>query len=191
MVRALTVSLFLAAPVALAGQSWKNTAPESFKANAQVSGAGGGVAAVVDIKVDRYTEDAENEAIAKALKDGGHAAFVAALHKAPVIGTMTVGTRSIPIRWARQRPEGDGRQIAVVTEAPVYFIGAGGADAKPTEGFDVAVATFTVDSVGLGKGTMAPAAKVKLGGPTGVQVDDYAGKLVNLVTVTRGIAGSR
>ena len=188
MVRALSVSLLLAAPVMLAGQSWKNTAPESFKANAQVSGAGGGVAAVIDIKVDRYTEDAENAVIAQALKDGGHPAFVAALHKSPIIGTLTVGNRSIPIRWARQRPEGDGRQIAVVTEAPVYFVGAGAADAKPTEGFDVAVATFTVDSVGLGKGTMAAAARVKVGGPNGVQVDEYSGKPITLISVSRKIS---
>jgi hypothetical protein len=50
------------------------------------------------------------------------------------------------------------------------------------------VLEFTVDSVGLGSGTMAPAARVKPGGPTGVQVDDYSGKRVTLMTVTRNLS---
>ena len=163
------------------------SAPESFTANAQVSGTAAGTAAVLTIKIDRYSDEADHEAVAKALKDGGYAAFVKALRNAPIVGTISVGNRNIPIRWARQRPRDNDRQIAVITEEPVYFFGAGKTDAKPTEGYEVAIAEFTVDSVGLGKGSMAPAAKVKLGGPTGVQVDDYAGKLVTLVTVTRKV----
>jgi hypothetical protein len=32
---------------------------------------------------------------------------------------------------------------------------------------------------------MAPAAKVKAGGDTGVEVEDYSGKRIELLTVTR------
>jgi hypothetical protein len=42
-----------------------------------------------------------------------------------------------------------------------------------------------VDDVGLGKGSMAAAAKVKPGSDGGVQVDDYADKPIKLVTVSR------
>jgi hypothetical protein len=190
-VRALGALLLVAVPAAVGGsQAWKNTAPESFRANAQIVGVGGGagVAAVVGIKIDRYTSDADHDAIAKALKEQGYAAFVEALKQAPVIGAVTIGDRSVPIRWARQRPEGDGRHIAVVTEAPVFFAGGGAVDAKATAGYDVAVLEFTVDSVGLGKGTMAAAARVKPGGATGVTIEDYAGKPITLASVTRNLS---
>jgi hypothetical protein len=67
----------------------------------------------------------------------------------------------------------------------VYFVGGGQANAKPREGYEVAVAQFDVDSIGLGAGTMAMAARVKPGGPAGVQIDDYADKPVKLTTVRR------
>jgi hypothetical protein len=64
-------------------------------------------------------------------------------------------------------------------------VGGGQADAKPREGYEVAVAQFDVDSIGLGAGTMAMAARVKPGGPAGVQIDDYADQPVKLTTVRR------
>jgi hypothetical protein len=187
--RALTLALLLAAPAIGAGsQSYKNTAPESFKANAQITGGAGGVASVVGIQIDRYSTQAEHDAIVAALKQADHGAFLEALRRAPTVGSVTLGSRSVPIRWARERQEGDGRRIGLVTEAPVFFAGAGAPDAKSTAGYDVAVLEFTVDSVGLGKGTMAGAARVKAGGPTGIEVEDYAGKRITLVSVTRKIS---
>lgn len=188
-IRTLGVVLLLSAPaIVAASQSWKNTAPESFQANAQILGAAGGAASVVGIQIDRYSTQPEHDAIVAALKQGDQAAFQEALHRAPAVGSVTLGSRSVPIRWARERPEGGGRRIAVVTEAPVFFAGAGAPDAKPTAGYDVAVLEFTVDSVGLGKGTMAGAARVKAGGATGIEVEDYAGKRITLVSVTRKIS---
>jgi hypothetical protein len=187
-VRALTVSLFLIPALVAGSQSYKNTAPESFRANGQITGVAGGVASTMVFQIDKYTADADHDALVKALKDGGNAAFVEAIKKAPKVGVVTVGDRSIDIHWARtQAQDSDHRRVAIVTDKPVFFAGAGAVDAKPTVGYDLAVAEFTVDSVGLGSGTMAPAAKVKVGGPTGVQVDDYSGKRVTLVTVTRVI----
>ena len=184
---ALSASLLLAAVVAAGAQSWKNTAPESFRANAQVSGEAGGIGAVIVIAVQRYSTDAEHERVAAALKEGGYAAFLVALRKSPVIGSVTIGQRPVPVRWARQVPSGDGRHIVVITDAPIYFVGAGLPDARPTEGFDVGIAEFTIDSVGLGSGTMAAAACVRAGGAAGVEVEDYAGKRITLATVTRNL----
>jgi len=187
--RALTASLLLV-PVlvsgALARQSYKNTAPESFKANGQILGAAAGAASAIDITIDKYTSDADHQALVTALQ-GGHDAFLAALKQAPKIGSVAIGTRSVAVHWAREKAQGDGRRITVVTDAPVFFSGAGAVDAKPTAGYDFALVEFTVDSVGLGKGTMAAAAKVKAGGDNGVQVEDYSGKRIELVTVTRNL----
>lgn len=171
-----------------AAQSWKNAPPESWRANAQITGARGGIAVIVTIQIDRYTNDADRDAIASALNEGGYAAFLDAFRKAPIVGAVSVGERSIPIRWARERVEGNLRHIAVVTDGPIHFAGAGALDAKPTAGFDLAVLDFKVDSVGMGSGTMAAAARVKPGGATGVQVDEYAGKPFTLVSVTKNMS---
>ena len=187
-VRALGLSLILAIPAVLAGsQSSKNMTPESFTANAQTLSGAGGVASVIGIQIDRYTADTEHGEIVNALKGGDHAAFLEALHRAPVVGSVTIGQRSTPIRWARERREGGNRRIGIVTESPLFFAGAGAVDAKPTAGYDLGVIEFTVDSVGLGKGSMAGAAKVKAGGPTGIEIDEYSGKKITLVSVTRKI----
>ena len=188
MFRPLTVSLMcVAASIAVtSAQAYKNTAPESFRANGQVTDTPGGVAASMTIQIDKYTPDDQHKTIVDALKAGDNAAFLEVLRKSPVVGALKMGERSIPIRWARQQPQqGGNRRVAVMTESPVFFFGAGAADAKPTAGYDVGVLEFTIDSVGIGKGSMAGAARVKPGGPTGIQIDDYSGKRVTLTTVTR------
>jgi hypothetical protein len=72
-----------------------------------------------------------------------------------------------------------------VTDQPIFFVGGGAADAKPRAGYEVALIQLQVDSIGLGDGTMAAAARVRPGGESGVQVDDYADKPIKLVTVVR------
>ena len=62
---------------------------------------------------------------------------------------------------------------------------AGQADAKPRAGYEVAVIQLKVDGRGDGAGTMAAAARVRPGGETGVQIDDYAEVPISLVKVTR------
>jgi hypothetical protein len=187
----LTTALVVAAAVAVAAAQsiTKPGAPESFRANGQILGAAGGAASTIHIQIDKYTSDADHAALAAALKQGGNAAFLEALRKAPQIGSLKIGDRTVAIHWARQQPQGGNRRIAVATAEPVFFGGAGAVDAKPTAGYDMAVAEFTVDSTGLGKGSMAPAAKVKAGGPTGVEIEDYSGKKIELVTVSRNLPG--
>jgi len=198
-VRVLAASLCFAVATALASAQqpampWKNKVPESFHINGQISGSAGtgGAASAMDVKMDSYTTDAAHDAFASAFKSGGHDALVAALKKAPKIGEFKMGKIVAAVRWARtQAQPNDARRIVIVTDAPVYFAGAGAVDAKSTKGFDVAVLEFTIDSVGLGKGTMAPAAKVKPGGPNGVEVEDYSGKRIELVTVTRNLVPAK
>jgi len=187
-VRTLT-SLIVLLPVLLNGAQdpnrWRKTAPETFSANASITAASGGTATSLSVHIDKYTPDAEHQALVTALTGSTQAAFLDTLKQAAPAGTLKIGDRSFTIRWARERIQGDRRRIIAVTDAPIFFFGAGAVDAKPTEGYDLGVVEFTVDSIGLGKGTMAAAAKVKPGGPTGVQVDDYSGKRIELLTVRR------
>lgn len=180
-----------ALPVIAAGQSSKPPkGPEEFSINAQTSGDGGALASQFVIAIDRYNSDKERDVLATALKQGGYPAFLPELRKLPRVGQITVGSQKFDIRYAYSRPNSNtatssGRTIVVVTDKPMFFVGGGRADAKPREGYEVAVAQFDVDDVGLGKGTMAMAARVKPGGPAGVQIDDYADKPVELTTVRK------
>lgn len=188
-VRLLSGLLLLAGClVPVAAQSSKATAPETFRANAQITDQGLGAAVTITVRVERYTSDADHDALAKALKDGGYPAFLTTLRAMPVVGTLKMRERSVPIRWARQETTATGRRITAITESPVYFFGAGSADAKPTAGFDIGAMEFTSDGAGMGKGTLSGAARVKAGGPTGVEVEDYAGKRIVLLTVTRELS---
>jgi hypothetical protein len=163
-------------------------APETFSANAQVAGDGGGAgAANVEVHVTRYTPDPERVAVENALKTGGIRGFLVALGKAPEVGYVKVGEKQWPIRWAREQPGPRGRTIVVVTPEPIYFVGGGRAEAKPREGYGVAVIQLQMDDAGFGTGTMAAAAKVRPGGETGVQVEDYADRPIKLVTVMRKV----
>ena len=171
-----------------AGQARKITAPETITANAHVAGSAGAVATRVTMQIDRYTPEAERNAVADALKHGGYPGFLTALRKAPVVGTVTVAGETFDIRWARELPVPTGRSIVLITDKPVYFVGGGSTKAKPREGYEVAVLQFRLDDSGLGfEGTMAAAARVKPGGPSGVQIDDYAEKPIELQTLNRAI----
>ena len=166
----------------------KTTTPEVFRATAKVSTATAGGEAHVAIEIDRYTAEKDLQAMEQALKSGGSAAFLEALKRAPVVGRFRVGEQTFPIRWARERTSGTGRVISAVTDTPVYFVGAGVPGAKGRAGFDVAVVLLNMDSSGVGQGTLAAAAKVKPGGASGVEVEDYASEPVKLVSVLRVIS---
>src|SRR5215471_21744592 len=116
LIRALTVSLVcVAASAALGAQSWKNTAPESFRINGQVTETPGGVAATMTVQIDKYTSDDQHQTIVNALKAGDNKAFLDVLRKAPLVGALKMNNRSVPIRWARQQPQGGNRRVAVMT----------------------------------------------------------------------------
>ena len=164
------------------------TAPESFvaKADTRVGETGVG-SAPLRIQVDSYTKDGDRTTMEEALRTGGYPGFLTALRKSPQVGFVEIGDKKFPIRYARQVPEGANRTITIVTDAPIFFVGGGRPDAKPRAGYELAVAQLKMDSSGVGEGTMAAAARVKPGGPTGVQVDQYADQPIKLVSIRREI----
>jgi len=161
-------------------------APETFSANAQVSGGAGAIAATIQIQIQRYTPDFDRKSVESALKGGGYPSFLTALRKAPEVGTVGIGDQKFAIRYAREEKTAKGRTITVVTDKPMFFVGGGKADAKPRAGYEVGAIQMMVDSVGLGSGSMAAAARIKPGPEgVGVQVDDYADAPIKLSTVNR------
>jgi len=185
---ALAVGVWLSALNGAAPQS-KNFAgaPETFHARAQVTTEAARGDVYLDIRVEKYTPEKERDAVLKALETGGEAAFVDAVRKAPIAGKIEIGKQAFTIRWAREVRDDKGRVITLVTEKPVYFVGAGLPGAKSRAGYEVAVVQLKMDPAGVGEGVIAAAAKVKPGEPTGVQVDDYGSEPIKLLSVTRKI----
>jgi hypothetical protein len=162
--------------------------PETFTANAQALGRNAGASAEVTIQINQYTSESDRKAIEEALRIGGYQGFLPALRSAPDVGYVEMNGRKSLIRWARQQPTDKGRTISIVTESPLAFVGGAAVDARPRKGYEVAVIRLDVDQIGLGTGSMAAAARVRPGGPTGVQIDDYAENPLKLVTVRKSFA---
>lgn len=159
--------------------------PETFIAIAQIRGQDTGASATVTIHIEKYTDERDRATMTEALRVGGYPGFLPALRKAPDVGYVEMNGRKATVRWARQQPSAKGRAISVVTDSPLFFVGGGSIDAKPREGYELAIILLDVDSIGLGSGSMAAAARVKPGGETGVQIDDYAEQPVTLATVRK------
>jgi hypothetical protein len=170
-----------------AQSSRTQTAPEAFRAQLQSRTAAGALAATIRLQVDRYTPEADRKAMTEAIAHGGYAAFLEALRKAPAVGYVQIEDVKVTLRWAREVKTPQGRDISLVTDAPVYFVGGGAATPKPREGFELAVVRLTIDEIGLGSGTIAAAARVKPDGAGGVVIEDYAAETIKLTSVSRVI----
>jgi len=169
-----------------AGQYKPSTVPVEYSASVQAAGALGAVATSVQVHIDRFTADKDRTALVNALKAGGYQAFLPALRKAPVVGYIAVKDQKWDLRWAHQQVKDLGQTITVATDKPVYFAGGGAVDAKPREGFDMAIIRLDVDTIGMGKGTFATAARVKPNADSsGVEVDDYGGQPLAITMVSR------
>jgi hypothetical protein len=176
-------------PVQKPGQARLPTAPETFRAQASVNNTAGMAGAMyVDIHIDKYSKDADRDTMINALKTGGYPALLTAVRGAPAVGTVTIGKEKYTIRWAREQRSGTNkRTISLVTDKPMYFVGGGDVNAKPREGYELAVLQFDMDDAGVGQGTMAAAARVKPGGPNGIVIDDYADQPIKLTSISRSL----
>jgi hypothetical protein len=173
--------------VSLSARQYKpTTVPVEYSATIQAVGTLGAVASAVKVHIDRFTADKDRTMLVNTLKTSGYQAFLPALKKAPIVGYITVKTQKWNLRWAHQEVKDLGQTITVATDTPVYFAGGGAADAKPREGYEMAIIRLEVDTIGMGKGLFATAARVKANAnATGVEVDDYGGEPMPITMVTR------
>jgi hypothetical protein len=184
----LMLALLLGAPVWVAAQAARPAtgAPETFSATAQAKNATGAVSGSLEVRLNRYTPDFDRKTVEEALRLGGYPRFVTTLRNAPEVGQLVLGGgQPYAIRYARERVEGGGRTIVVVTDRPVFFLGGGRETSKPRAGYEVAVVQIQLDEKGQGKGTIATAARVRPDGDGGVLLDDYNEQLITLANITR------
>ena len=181
----LTLALLVAATPSLDAQSRRVAGPQTYSATTRARADGGVSSAFIKLHIQQYTADKDRNAVLEALKLGGYPDFLKALRSAPEVGYVELGTQKYSIRWARETDDGKVRTIVLVTDKPMYFIGGGAPDAKPREGFEVALIRLRMDPGGIGEGDMAAAARVRPGGETGVEVEDYASEPIKLTSISR------
>jgi hypothetical protein len=161
------------------------TAPETFLATASVRHGSTRATAPVVVEVTRYSSADQRAAVIKSLRDGGTAAVRATLAAMPDAGSIRIGERQTPIKFASERPADSGRLVTVVTSDPILFLGAGIPAAKPVTGFDVAIAMLHVKEGDESMGELAPAAKVRLDEHDALVIEDYGATVVWLEKLTR------
>jgi hypothetical protein len=166
------------AAVVMAAASVMAAAPETFTATAMVKKGGASATAPVTVSVMKYATDAERTAAGNAIKQGGTKALQTMLASRPEVGVLQLGDRRTPIKLAIERTSAGGRLITVVTSEPILHLGEGVPESKPVTGFDVALATFEVQSAGPGVGDLSPAAKVTMDDKGAFVVEDYGQAVV-------------
>jgi len=157
---------------------------QTLTALATVKTVGGASpSAPLTVVVRQFTTDAERSELMAALKKGGTASARALLVKRRDIGTVQLGARMTPIKFAYARATGDGRLITVVTAQPLVFLGAGLPGAKPTSGYDLGLVMLQVAASGPGSGELVPATKIRLNEQDAIVTEDYSGEVVHLTNV--------
>ena len=180
----LTVGAFVlvSAVVSMSAQS----RTETYTATASVKTAGGAsLTAPVAIDVTGWTSDADRKQLAGVLKSGGDAALQKQLAGMKTLGTITVGKTAFDAKYAYAMTSSEGRIITVVTTTPMFFVGAGAPGAKPKDDHQFGVVTIEVNDAGTGRGTLTPAASVKMSDSDAIVVEDYSVELVTLPDVRK------
>jgi hypothetical protein len=101
------------------------------------------------------------------------------------LGKVTVGKTPFDAKYAYAMTSSEGRIITLVTATPMFFLGSGAPSAKPTSGYDFGVVTIEVNDAGSGKGTLTPAASLKMSDSDAFVVQDYSVELVTLPDVRK------
>jgi hypothetical protein len=179
-------ALSLATAIALVAALPAQSRPETYTATANVKTAGGAsVSAPVTIDVTGWTSDADRKQLAGLLKSGGDAALQKRLASMKTLGTITLGKTPFDAKYAYAMTSSEGRIITLVTTTPMFFLGGGAPDAKPKGGHDFGVVTIEVNDAGAGRGTLTPAASLKMSDADAIVVQDYSAELVTLPNVRK------
>jgi hypothetical protein len=165
--------------------------PETFSATARIQTAAFLATAYIRIHLDGYTPARDQQTMIDALKTGGYDTFLIALRQAPAVGYVEIRDERWTVRWASQQPTLAGRRIVIATDHPVAFLGAGApgiGDAKPRGEYGLALVELLMDDIGMGEGTMVPAARIASSvDGKGIRVDQYADQPIQLKSVIKVI----
>jgi hypothetical protein len=141
--------------------------PEEFSAFAVSMGAfaGSGTAQLI-LTVNRWSTDAERDALFAILKQKGQQGFLDAIRDAKRVGNLrTPSSIGYELRLALVEPGKDGgRRVLLFTDRPVGFLEA--SYRPPWNDYPFTVIDMQMPAEGPGKGTMSIAAKIIPAGRT-------------------------
>ena len=160
------------------------TAPETFTGTASIRKGAARVSAPLSVTITRYASPEERDAVLMAVREGGNGSARKTLAAMKDAGVLQVGDRRTPIKFAAQRPTGSGRLVTLLTAEPVLFVGGGLPDAKPRDGFDLALAILDLGQ-GSGVGELVPAAKIGVDHGGALVTEDYGAMVVWLHDLIR------
>lgn len=159
---------------------------ETLTASATLTTAGGASAtAPLTVVIDRFATDAERDELMAAVTKGGTGAAKALLVTRRDAGSVQLGARRTPIKYAYARAVGDGQLVTVVTAEPIAFVGAGLPDAPPKAGYDLGLVLLEVAESRAGQGELVPAAKVRVSEHGAIVTEDYGSEVVRLSGVVK------
>jgi hypothetical protein len=154
-----------------------------FAANLSNTGPKGG--GIIEISIERWSMDAEREALRGTLIDKGPDALLAALQKIkPRVGFMRRPTSlAWDLYYAREVKREDGtRQIILASDRPITFREV--ANSTRSKDYAFTIIDIRFDAEGKGTGELAPAAKVTFNKATNhIEIESYASRPIDLINV--------
>jgi hypothetical protein len=156
--------------------------PEEFTAVAIVNNNIATGAGTVDIRITRWSGDAERTMLVQALLQKGPEALLSALQKTRPVGTIkTPDTLGYDLHYAQQTPgEDGGRRIVIATDRPIGFWEARNQPRTITYPFTVIQMQMARD--GTGSGTLSYATKITAHDNV-IELENYATSPVMLTKI--------
>lgn len=152
---------------------------------ANMTGAGKPGTSIIQITIERWSTDAEREALRGTLIDKGPDALLSALQKIkPRIGFMRMSdTLAWDLYYAREVKREDGtRQIILASDRRIGFREA--VNHARTMDYQFTVIDIRFDAEGKGTGELAPAAKVTYNVKTNhIEIENYSARPLDLINV--------
>ena len=171
--------LLLAASVALAAK-----AIETFDAVGVKMGAG--ATSRITITIERWSTDAERQALLDILREKGQDGLVQALFKMPRAGFIRLpNTRGYDLKYARsiQNPDGS-RTVVVASDRAITYRELTTASRSKNYDFAFAEMKFPKDG-GKGEGKLAPASQISIDKATNqIEIENYSAQPVRLMGIT-------
>jgi len=161
-------------------------AAERFTATAAVKNASGAAATMpLTIVVDKFATAAERESLIKALKEGTTSERDL-MGRRPTVGSLQIGGRSTPIKYAYAVSTGEHRLITIATGSPIVLDGAHAAALAAQPGFDIGFVLLELPTSGAGTGDLVPATKVRVERDNSIVTEHASPDIVKLSNVTVG-----
>jgi hypothetical protein len=121
----------------------------------------GRASGLIQIRVTRWSSDAERDDLTNALLTGGQAGLLGAVSKLPEAGVLrTPGTAGYPFRYARRIQSAAGDEtILIVIDRPIGF--AEFRQGWQTRDYPFTVVELTLNDEGEGQGRLLPATRLE------------------------------